>query len=164
MDKERKKHLKKAGAKLIKERSKELNKMIKNSNPADIQDPRWAKNYKVLNRLGKTYRDNRSAVYPQRMIGVNFNILSVNLDLSNQYLPVQGYYLHCKKCGDLVPMNPELSLKCACGAVIFDTERKKISFDSKNVEAVKLIAKISPKNRGLMNFLSKLCASFKQGN
>lgn len=164
MDKGRKKYLKKVGAKLVKERSKLLENLQKESNPVDTQDPMWANNYKALNRLSKIHRKNRSTVYTQNMIRVNFNIIHVNFDLSKKYLPIQGYYLECKICGNLLPMSPIVSLKCSCGAVKFDAERKELDVDNNNIAIVKLIAMINHKNRKLTNFLNKLCDFFKQRN
>lgn len=138
MDKERKKYLKKQGIKLVEERSKNIKKLIKDSNPADITDPAWSRNHRKLRQLQQIYDNNRNEVYSNEKIGVDFNIVPINMDLSKEYVPVQSYYLHCKKCHSVLPMNPETSIRCQCGCILFDLKSRRKYIEINSVEVVKL--------------------------
>ncbi|MDR3478380.1 MAG: hypothetical protein P4M14_10155 [Gammaproteobacteria bacterium] len=102
MDKDRKRYLKKLGSKLVKERSEQLQKIMQESNPADVSDSQWAKNYKEINSLQKKYNNNRSEVYTKDSEGLDFIAHAIEMNLSKEYIPIQTYYLHCKKNAGLL--------------------------------------------------------------
>lgn len=156
MNKEKKKYLKNIGKKIIDDRSEELKKILHESNPVSTSDPVWIKNYKETSIREKHYRNNRSKIYPKDMIGVSFLLLQVPVDMTIEYLPIQGYYFYCLICGDLVPMNPEIDLKCQCGLISLESTNKNVSFTPEKVKVVKLIAKASSKSTNLNSVLGKL--------
>jgi len=143
MDPETRRKLKKAGKAEIERQSSELHAQLEESNPADIGDPQWAANYREVTLKEKEYKKNRSRVYPASEVGVELLLNPVNIDWSRGYLPVQGYYLQCKSCGDLVPMNPVVKLTCSCEAIAISSNIGEISFEPHMVVATKLIAKAS---------------------
>jgi len=161
MDKQRKKYLKKLGAKIVQEKSEQFKKIMKESNPLDIDNPKWTKNYKILNQLQKKYDSNRNEVYTKEGEGLNFITQTVEMDLSKQYLPVQSYYLQCKKCGAFVPMDPEISIKCFCDNILFDLESRRKYINLVNVRVVKLVAKISSQSRKVTVYFKNLLNIFK---
>ena len=143
MDRETRNKLKKAGKAEVERQSSELHTRLKESNPVEIGDPQWSKNYREVTLKEKEYKRNRSKVYPASDVGTEFLLNPVNMDWSRGYIPVPGYYLQCKSCGDLMPMNPEKELNCGCGAVVISPNVDRISFNPNMVVATKLIAKAS---------------------
>ena len=143
MDQATRRKLKKAGKTEIERQSSELRARLKESNPADIGDPQWSENYREVTLKEKEYKRNRSIVYLASDVGTEFLLNPVDIDWSRGYIPVPGYYLQCKSCGDVVPMNPEKELSCGCEAIVISPDVDRISFNPNMVVAAKLIAKSS---------------------
>ena len=140
MDPVTRRKLKKAGKAEIERRSSELDALLKQSNPANPGDPQWSKNYREVTLKEKQYKKNRARAYPASDVGTEFLLNPVEMDWSRGYLPVPGYYLQCKSCGDVVPMNPEEELRCGCEAVVMSPNLERVSFNPDMVIAAKLIA------------------------
>ncbi|MBT3198336.1 MAG: hypothetical protein HN350_00305 [Phycisphaerales bacterium] len=143
MDKETRKRLKNEGKAEVERRSQELRKQLRESNPVGIGNPQWAGNYKEVTLKERIYKKNRTEIYPASDVGVEFLLQSVELDWSRGYLPIPGYYLQCKSCGDLVPMDPEIDLSCRCKSVIIEPSKKNVLFDTDMVQVTKLMGKAS---------------------
>ena len=143
MDKETRKKLKNAGKAEVERQSAELHARLKECNPVDVSDPQWAENYREITAKEKNYKVNRTEIYPASYVGTELLLNPVKIDWSRGYLPVQGYYLQCKSCGDLIPMNPEIDLECRCKAVSISPGGRRVLFEPRMVQVTKLIAKAS---------------------
>jgi hypothetical protein len=141
------KRLKKLGKAQVEKQSRELQEKLKESNPVDISDPQWTKNYKEITLREKRYKQNRTEVYPGRFIGKEILLDPVAIDWSRGYVPINGYYLCCNDCKDLLPMNPEIDLTCSCGSVSLLSSSGEVDLVPDKVTVTKLIAKASAKRR-----------------
>jgi|GEM_PF-2160099 len=141
MDQARKRYLKKIAKENIQKNSARIKALVNEANPVSLDDPQWVVNFKYLRHKEQEYHDNRTQVYPKKMLGKEILLNPVALDISNGFLPVPGYYMHCLVCHALVPMNPAIPVKCQCEQIAIDLESNFISLDLKKIEVVKLIAK-----------------------
>lgn len=143
MDKETRKKLKNAGKAEVERQSAELRSRLKEASPVEIGDPRWAENYKEITLKERDFKANRSRVYPGSFIGTEFLLNPVSFDWSRGYLAVQGYYLYCASCSDLVPMDPETDIQCSCKSISIYPSSNEIRLNPELVKVTKLIAKAS---------------------
>ena len=155
MNDERRRNLKKIGKQKVKETSEKIKKIIEDSNPKSAPLYQRVKNSIDISRREKRYHSNRKEIYSKEAVGKSILLLPVSVNLSRGYLPIQGYYLHCLTCGDLIPMNCEIDLGCKCDSIHISPTKETL-LKQKSIEVVRLIAKAEIKISPLSRFIGKM--------
>jgi hypothetical protein len=148
VDTTERKRLKDAGKAKAAAQSRALAELLSESIPVPASHPDWAMHYKVVAEAERRFRANRTQVYPRDIVGKTCLLNDVNYDWSRGFLPIDGYYISCGACGDLVPMSPSDDIQCGCGAVSISPSRKYAAIDPARVQVVKLMGKSSRSAKG----------------
>lgn len=150
MDKQRRRELKRLGAKQVAEESAAVRAKLYERNPFPVGHPNWVANLQAEYRLNRAYRQNRQNVVRVQDIQETAEVHSLGFryEPGDRMVPHAGRYLQCTDCTDLVPTNCEVRLACSCGTIVVDPISRSYDAPAGKHAVVELLGKGPNRRRG----------------
>lgn len=115
MDEAEKRRLKKLGKERVEQQSRELERQLREANPASLGSDAWMANHKAGVDAERSLREAPPDRMPESEALTRFVLHPI--DSAGDLIPVRTWYVQCAHCRDLLHTEPSAPVTCQCGAV-----------------------------------------------
>ena len=115
MDEAEKRRLKKLGKERVEQQSRDLEKQLREANPAPLGSDAWMANHKAGVDAERSLREAPPDRIPEPVALTRFVLHPI--ESAGELIPVPTWYVQCAHCRDLLHTDPSAPVQCQCGAV-----------------------------------------------